>query len=315
MIIKTADDRRQEIAALRRLLAQHGADERKRAQIEQLIRRIAAGIRGEEDAAYEMRVHWGDSPDWMIIHDLRIRHEGLTAQMDHLIINRWLEIWVCESKRVSQGISINPRGEFTVCSDGKPRGIPSPIEQVRKQALILRRVLEAGRVELPKRLGFTLKPEVKELVLVSRNGRISRPKVPIDGLDCIIKADQLRNTVEIGLGDRKVSALARIVSQETLERFARALAALHQPARHDWAGRLQRDFATAPTAQQPWPKRTCDACGAGVSQGVAQYCRSEKRFDGRVYCLTCQRSIEHVLVGPEAVGSGDVTPFARARQR
>jgi hypothetical protein len=46
-------------------------------------------------------------------------------------------------------------------------------------------------VPLPKRLGLTTKPTFISLVLVSRTARISRPKAKIDGLDAVIKNDQL----------------------------------------------------------------------------------------------------------------------------
>lgn len=327
MIIKAADDKRQEIAALERLLARHAEDARRRDQIEQMIRRLRAGIRGEEEAAYEMRVHWGDSKDWMVIHDLRVRHDDLTAQIDHLLMNRWLEIWVCESKRVSQGMSINDRGEFTVFSEGKPRGIPSPIEQVRRQSLILQRLLDARAVELPTRLGFTLMPEIRSLVLVSRHGRITRPRAPIDGIDCIVKADQLRAKVETGFGDKKVSALARAVGQETLEKLARALVGLHEPVRYNWAARLrlapaqssnapQRNSSVAANAAGPdTPRPACHICGAAVTKGVARYCRSAPRFEGRIYCLTCQKSIESVLTARADREPASVVPVALTEPR
>jgi hypothetical protein len=52
MIIKEADDKKNSIRALQALLSRPdcGADTRKR--IEQEIRNIQAGIRGEEEAAY-----------------------------------------------------------------------------------------------------------------------------------------------------------------------------------------------------------------------------------------------------------------------
>jgi hypothetical protein len=79
MIIKHAEDKQLPIKALQSLLAHPEADTNTRKRIEREILNIKAGARGEEEAAYEIKVHWGESKNWMIIHDLRIEHGGLVA--------------------------------------------------------------------------------------------------------------------------------------------------------------------------------------------------------------------------------------------
>lgn len=37
-------------------------------------------------------------------------------------------------------------------------------------------VFDSGSFKLPTRLGFTIKPDLKSLILVSKGARISRPK-------------------------------------------------------------------------------------------------------------------------------------------
>jgi hypothetical protein len=167
MIIKPADDKQPQRIALQNLLNHPLADAATKKRIEQELRNIQAGIRGEEEAAFEMKVHYGASANWMIIHDLRIEHGGLVAQIDHLVMNRWLEMWVCESKHFSQGVAIDEHGEFTAFFGSKPYGVPSPIEQNNRHILILKRLFDSGAVKLPTRLGFTIKPDLKSLVLVS----------------------------------------------------------------------------------------------------------------------------------------------------
>ena len=61
-------------------------------------------MKGEAEAAYEMEFHYGASKNWMVLHDLRLECEGRVAQIDHLLLNRFLEIYVCESKRFSEGV-------------------------------------------------------------------------------------------------------------------------------------------------------------------------------------------------------------------
>ncbi len=61
-------------------------------------------------AAYEIDFHHKASRNWAVIHDLRLEYRGRVAQIDHLLINRWLEFWVCESKHFSEGVAINEQG-------------------------------------------------------------------------------------------------------------------------------------------------------------------------------------------------------------
>ena len=238
MIIKEADDKKSQIAALAMLESRSDCPPDTRKRINQEIRNIRAGIKGENEAAYELMVHWGESRNWMIIHDLRIEYGDLVAQIDHLIINRWLEMWVCESKHFSEGVSINEHGEFTAFFGGKPYGVPSPIEQNNKHLVILRRLFESGAVKLPTRLGFTIKPDLKSLVVVSKGARIGRPKNKIDGLEFIIKNDQVFKTIDKSVEDNNLLMLAKVVGQDTLEQVARDIASLHCPIQFNWAAKF-----------------------------------------------------------------------------
>jgi hypothetical protein len=45
-----------------------------------------------------------------VIHDHRIEHRGRVAQIDHLLINRFLDIFVLESKNYDYGVKISEEG-------------------------------------------------------------------------------------------------------------------------------------------------------------------------------------------------------------
>ncbi len=192
MLIKSADDKTKDIEVLQGLLHHPLASADTKRKIEQEIRFIQSGAKGERDAAYEIEFHYGPSKYWAIVHDLRIEHKGRVAQIDHILINRFLDVWACESKRFAEGIAINEHGECSAFFGGKPYGVPSPFEQNRKHLTVLKAVCENGGIVLPKRLGFAIKPDIRSLVLVSKNARITRPKAKIDGLDTILKVDQIK---------------------------------------------------------------------------------------------------------------------------
>src|SRR5690606_42003830 len=102
MLIKAADDQSALLDDLERRAAGNGADA-KQATRELRIRR--AGIKGERDSAYLIDFHFAEAPNWAVIHDLRIEHGNRVAQIDHLLINRWLDFYVLESKHFHAGRS------------------------------------------------------------------------------------------------------------------------------------------------------------------------------------------------------------------
>ena len=314
MQIKSADDKQPQIDALEALLPRPDVDGTTRRRIEQEIRMIRAGASGERDAAYEIEFHHGANKNQMTLHDLRIECDGRVAQIDHLIINRLLDIWVCESKHFAEGVAINEHGEWVAFYGHRPQGIPSPVEQNRRHIAVLSDVFSKGLVPLPRRLGLTIKPQMNSLVLVSNGARISRPRgraaASLEGLETVIKVDQLWPTLERAWDKHGVGVIGKVISQETVETLARRLAALHVPASVDWAARFglspeprrAHPVASAPPATSPSPlavqgpaagqRPACATCGRRVSDAVIAYCQAhEERFGGAIYCMDCQKRI------------------------
>jgi hypothetical protein len=305
MQIKSANGREGDILALERLRERRDVPSATRSRIEAEIRLVQAGWNGERDAAYEIEFYFGRSPNWVTIHDLRLEVDGLVAQIDHLLINRLAEIWVCESKAFSEGVSVNEHGEWVRWWHGRSDGIPSPIEQNHRHIFLLERVFDDRLVRLPRRLGIVpMKPDLRSLVLVSNNARIGRPKKAIKGLDEVIKAEQLKARVFDAFDANPVTKLGRAIGKEGLEAFGRELASLHRPIEFDWAAKFglsaPESSATVdevPSAVQPVPsevtRRTsghrCVNCGVPVSFGVVKFCWNNKeRFGDAIYCMSCQ---------------------------
>jgi len=322
MIIKQPDEKKSQIAALQALQARPDASVETRKRIEQEIRNIQAGIKGEAEAAYEMDFHYGQSKNQAIIHDLRVECEGRVAQIDHLVINRLLDIWICESKHFSEGIAINDHGECSAFYGGRQYGVASPFEQNRRHSVVLNSVFRSGLVKLPTRLGFAIKPTMNSVVLVSKNARISRPKTKIEGIDSIIKNDQFRSFLDRAADQsNNPLTIAKLIGQETLENFARSVAALHTPITFNWAAKFGLAevspaeslnlipstpsqtplYSTIPAANEaavvrensrPKKKLICTKCSEPVGYSVAKFCWFNKtRFGGNVYCMECQKTV------------------------
>lgn len=308
MLFKHADNKEPDIIALRGLLARPDCGPDLQKKIEREIGNIESGVRGEEEAAYEIQVRCGESQNWAVLHDLRVEVGSLSAQMDHLVIDRWLDIWVCESKSFSEGIEINERGEFSALFMGRAHGIASPIEQNAKHILILERLFESGAIRLPKRLGVTIRPNLRCLVLVSKKATITRPKVSLQDIECVIKNDGFARALGKSLKGNSVFALAKSVGRETLHDVGRQLASLHKPIRFNWAAKFGLpEFPSQnpllnmggaghsnPVPSCPSTLRSfrCHQCGVPVSPGVSDFCSAwASRFGGNIFCMPCQRAL------------------------
>ena len=263
--------------------------------------RCGAGPKGEGEAAYEIEFYYGATDNHMTLHDLRLEVGGRVAQIDHVIVNRLLHVWVCESKHFSEGVAVDEFGEWTGFSHRRPFGIGSPIEQNRKHIAVLNDVFRKRLVAPPKRLGFTLRPECEGPRLVSKRpgsaGRRTKAvRDAVDGLASVIKVDQIRTVLNRAIDSAGTSRDRRFIGKGELERFARELAALHRPIQMDWAARFGLPAheasgrgARCPREPEPRP-RACEACSATVSAAVVAFCADRAEvFGGRVLCMPCQR--------------------------
>ena len=265
MRFKAADGHEQDVVELERLLERPDVPAATRKRIEAEIRQIQAGARGERDAAYQIDLYFGSSENWATLHDLRIEVDGLAAQIDHVLINRLAEVWVCESKSFAEGVSINEHGEWSRWWQGRQHGMASPIEQNRRHIHLLERAFDQRLAPLPRRLGLlTMKPRLRSLVLVSNEARISRPKRKVDGIDQVIKAEQLKTRLFDEFDKVPAHDLTRVIGKEGLEQFARGLAAMHRRAHVDWAARF--GLVPAPAIQPTHPLQPADAASRACSR-------------------------------------------------
>lgn len=285
MLIKQADDHSTELARLESLIESRAGDASKNASKELFIRR--AGIKGEKESAYFIDFHYGASPNWAVIHDLRLERNGRTAQIDHLLINRWMECYVLESKHFRDGIKITEDGEFMRWNDYKRtyEGMPSPLQQNERHIAVLGDVMNA--LNLPTRLGLRIAFSFQSFILVSPAARIDRP-AKFD-TSRVIKADQLKERIWRDIDNENVllsfvKAATKIVSSETLTRVAKQLAALHKPTKTELPASASVDPPALPKTESAIrkliPDQKIDAEAAPASNGPR--CKSCASGDGSI---------------------------------
>lgn len=231
MLIKSIDDRTAELAALEQAVEalQRGAKQRALTD----LRQRKSGFTGERDAAYLIDFHYGASKHRAVIHDLRLEHAGRVAQIDHLIITRWLDCYVLESKHFHAGIKVTEEGEFLRWNDFKRtyEGMESPLEQNQRHIVVLKELM--GTLDLPVRMGLKIRPSFHSLVLVSGKARIDRPKT--FDTSRVIKVDQIKSAILKDVDEEStlttLASMAKMVSMDTVQKVAEQLVAMHRPVK------------------------------------------------------------------------------------
>jgi hypothetical protein len=313
MILKHKDDVTPHLEELERLLECPALTKRQREELEEELWMIKAGAKGEKEAAYHIDFHWKDGVNSIVIHDLRIEHNGRVAQIDHLILHRTLECHVLESKAFGTGIRISEASEWEVRTRYGWRGMPSPVEQNRRHIEVLKSFIRDHQLA-PKRLGLSMPISFHNWVLVSPECRIQREGKGFEG---VVKMDLfekefLKRNSEMGVIDTFTS-ISKLVSLSTIEELGRKLIAAHKPASFDFAGKFgialpdpNDDSRFAPPAETqvalpPQNQVTCAICSVVLEQKVIDYCQNNpNKFNDRLLCRKCQK----VPVPPACDGCG-----------
>lgn len=237
MLIKNKELIEEEIYQLKDLLKQELSLHQK-FLVERELQILQSGINGELNSTHFLNFYYQDSPDWAVIHDLRIENNGDAARYDHLLINRRFNFYVIESKNFSYGLKITPEGEFLVHDGHRYQPVDSPIEQGQKQINVLQQVLLENKL-LPKRMGLVIKPKIQNYILVSPLSEIVRPPKKIFDSSMVIKADLfikalLKNTKKLRKINIKFSRLSKKIKKDPLFKMSHKLASLHKPGMRDY---------------------------------------------------------------------------------
>ncbi|HRH81597.1 MAG TPA: NERD domain-containing protein [Thiobacillaceae bacterium] len=276
MILKTIDDKATSVAELEGLLA--SAPSIHKPKLEQELRALRAGMKGEQESAYLIDFDYRESKNNVVIHDLRLEINGRVAQIDHLLINRMLDALVLETKHFHAGIKITEEGEFLRWNDFRKcyEGMASPLAQNERHIQVLRDAF--AQIDMPTRLGVKVLLTFHSFILVAPNARIDRPK-KFD-TSKVIKADALRSTWEKELDETSVlgavSGLAKLVSTETLVAIGRQLVTLHRPASVNYASKFGIVSGCAENLSQQRSPQLADSAmsAAAIPEPRGHVCRA-----------------------------------------
>jgi len=291
MIIKNKDNNQDSIDYLSDLLERDFSDEKK-SLIEREIKNLYSGSSDEDTVSYFLNIEFKQSKNWILLHDLRLEHNDDVAKIDHLLIGRAMDIYVIDSKNYTYDVSISDNGDFSYFYNNLPYPIPSPIEQNKRLIKILDNFLLENEL-LPKRLGMTLNPRYKNIVLLSPKSKLTKPVKGVYDCSAVMKTEKFleRFTDELDRDDalEDLSSLAKVVSQDSLQRFAEKIVLRHQPAAADYVAIFGLDSEETSSDDLP----LCPVCGKRMVKREAKKGKSAgKVFFGCSQFPKCRGVVE-----------------------
>jgi len=221
MLYKEIDSKETEINQLKNLLKQ-STNPKQQALIRADLTRIENGYKAEKDNAYYLDFGFKDSPRNILLHDIRIEHNGNVAQIDHIIINR-LGIEVLESKSFTGILTIKEDGSLNVKYGEKIKTFPNPIEQNKRHAKILEDFLKE-KMELPSNLKLFGIP-IDSTVLINPKTTLTNNTLP-QGFH---RADSF-----ITHWDERVEKMGSMMTLERAKEIADLLVKNHKPKSFDY---------------------------------------------------------------------------------
>lgn len=246
---KDDSDAERQLAQLEAILEKASGEAEK--AIKREIMLVRAGIVGEKQVRFELE---NSHIPMYVLHDLYLEHNGLTSQIDYLIITRQHQ-FVIECKNLYGDIEINENGDFIRCfsygSFRKKEGVYSPITQNRRHMELIKQIrLECRSVLMRGSFEKNFFRNYRSVVVLSNpktvlNSRRAKKEIR----DQVIRVDQLAAYI------RKVDAEPGSVSSsdKQMEELAGFFLDICKPNPTDYTEKYLA-LLSEPTASDITPK-------------------------------------------------------------
>ncbi len=165
-------------------------DPKIKASLESEIKSVNAGIFGENTILFELQ---NSHIPMFVLHDLYLEFDGLTAQIDFLVVTRGRN-FVIECKNLYGDITINNSGDFVRTVWNRKEGIYSPVTQGQRHLELIKQIRTNAKGNfLTKALfGRNFYENYRSVVVLANPKTVLNAKyAPKEIREQVIRADQL----------------------------------------------------------------------------------------------------------------------------
>ncbi len=236
MIFKNIDDKSKQIQTLEDLLSRSKNEAQKRL-IETDLKKVKSGYEAEKENAYYLNFEFDKSKNVILLHDIRLDHDGRTAQFDHILISRF-GIELLESKSSKGTMTINDDGSLDLKNAKYINTYPNPLEQSKRHAAVLKEFIAASEL-LSKRIDIFGGIEISSKVLINPKTTLTNNKLP-KGFE---RADSFISNRKKEIDDISVFKVVGLLSKgyniDKAKEIAQMIVDAHKPVEFDYAKKFK----------------------------------------------------------------------------
>lgn len=236
VFLKDDNEAERQLAVLRELREEAAGDLAEK--IDEEINQVNAGVFGEQTVRYELQ---NSHIPMYVLHDLFIEYDGLTAQIDYLIVTR-KQTFVIECKNLYGNIEINTSGDFIrTASYGhrtKKEGIYSPITQNRRHLELIKQIRSAEKGNFLTKALFEkyFEENYRSIVVLSNPKTVLYDRYAKKEIrQQVIRADQLAEYIRKAISESK----AKSNSDKDMEVLAQFFFRIHKEQKADYTSKFR----------------------------------------------------------------------------
>jgi len=236
MILKTIDDKSKQIETLEDLYSRSKSEAQKKL-IASDLKKVKSGYEAEKENAYYLDFELEKNKNLILIHDIRLEHEGRTAQFDHILISRF-GIELLETKSSKGTMTINKDGSIDIKNGKYTNTYPNPLEQSKRHALVLKEFLAASEL-LSKRINIFGGIEISSRVLINPKTTLANSTLPegFERADSFI-SNRMKEIENISVF-KAVSLISKGYNIEKAMEIAQMIINAHQPLEFDYTKKFK----------------------------------------------------------------------------
>jgi len=258
MIFKDIDSKDKEINTLKLLYKQSKSEKQKQLILKDL-KTLENGYKAEKDNAYYLDFAFKDHKRAVLLHDIRLEYNGLSAQFDHILITP-SSIIVLESKSFTyKGIlTINNDTSLTINYGKYTKTYPSPVEQNKRHLQVLKQFINEN-IELPNRIKLLGGPDYEQKVLIHPNTNITNTNLP----EYFVRSDTFASERIKEIDNLSASSIllkaTKMITSDIATTIARKLLTAHKPIEFDYT----KKYKIAKEKETITTEQICPRCKEG----------------------------------------------------